>query len=143
MNCNNETAPASACPFQHTMCAGRTSAYTEKSGAIAWKVELRFHRTRADAVKSGDPKVLQVECKMAESNSLAAQLGKHLDVRAGNSATRSRPVKKINRGFERFAAAVRETSAFFVLQSGVLSAGPKGDFVGLFEKKDGHQISYD
>lgn len=81
-----------------------TTRFSRKTGAITWKIELRFHRPRREwaevrpsspsisapaRVESTLPKLLTVESEMLDSSTLSEELGRHLDVRPHNSATRS------------------------------------------------------
>ena len=107
-----------------------TTTFNKKSGAITWKIELCFHqssklldgdkKTNDESCPSGvdsSPKMLKVESQMAESSTLSQELGKHLDVHPGNSATRSR--------LRSFASAPREKLLFLMKRLPCSSAAPQ------------------
>ncbi len=83
-----------------------TTKYNKKKGTISWKIELCFHvpksvindeggERKSRSLAESDahvslPTHLMVESEMPESCTLSNELGKHLDVRPGNSTTRAR-----------------------------------------------------
>ncbi|KAL3784973.1 hypothetical protein ACHAW5_010425 [Stephanodiscus triporus] len=106
-----------------------TTKFNKRTGTITWKIELRFHvprRTLAAAQderassssSSSPPKILGVECEsVVESSTLSEELGRHLDVRPHNSATRSR--------LREFANAPRDALVLLVKRLPCSSADPR------------------
>ncbi|KAL7434533.1 hypothetical protein ACHAXH_005783, partial [Discostella pseudostelligera] len=80
-----------------------TTKFNKKKGTIAWRIELVFHLPKCDINEEGGesipscpsgkvtiPKHVMIESELSEQCTLSNELGKHLDVHPGNSATRSR-----------------------------------------------------
>jgi hypothetical protein len=103
-----------------------TTNFNKRTGMITWKIELRFHvprRTLAAAQdecasSSSPPKILGVESEsVVESSTLSEELGRHLDVRPHNSATRSR--------LREFANVPRDALVLLVKRLPCSSADPR------------------
>lgn len=91
-----------------------TTKFNKKKGSITWKVELRFH---PPAGGEPSPGTLTVEGTASDSSTLRDALGRHLDVRPGNSTTRAR--------LRTFAAAPRESLALFIKRLPCSSTAPR------------------
>jgi len=105
-----------------------TTRVNKKKGIITWKIELCFHQPK-DMSNGGEdesssltekpslPQLLKVESEASESSTLSEELGKHLDVRSGNSTTRS--------SLRAFANAPRDTLVLFMKRLPCSSAAPQ------------------
>lgn len=101
-----------------------TTKFNRKKGIITWKVELCFHKPKdapndpdAPSTASASPALLKVESEVCESSTLLEELGKHLDVRPGNSTTRSQ--------LRAFASEPRDSLLLFMKRLPCSSAAPQ------------------
>jgi hypothetical protein len=94
-----------------------TTKFNKKKGTISWKIELCFHSPKCVEGQDKSPTHLMVESELSESCTLSNELGKHLNVHPGNSATRSR--------LRAFVNAPRDTLSLFMKRIPCSSAAPK------------------
>ena len=111
-----------------------TTKFHKKKGIITWKIELCFHhptKSIADGSKDEEegeescspstektqPTLLKIESEASDSSTLNEELGKHLDVRPGNSTTRSR--------LRAFASAPRDSLILFMKRLPCSSVDPR------------------
>lgn len=98
-----------------------TTKFNKKKGTISWKIELCFHSPSCVINEEGGQEISpthhMVESELSESCTLSNELGKHLNVHPGNSATRSR--------LRAFVNAPRDTLSLFMKRIPCSSAAPK------------------
>ena len=105
-----------------------TTKFNKKKGIITWKVELCFHLPKdtsdiSEGVSTNEdkkktlPRFLKVETNVQDSSTLSEELGKHLDVHSGNSATRSQ--------LRQFTTVPRESLLIFIKRLPCRSSSPQ------------------